>query len=257
MKKIFWVASYPKSGNTWLRFILARLFFDISKDEKIWRQVMTTIPDMYLKNYDIIDAPEINLPRQGKISFAKTHSSGFPDLKDVENVGFIYIYRHPLDVLVSGINHAYVMENKSFFHNGCLRSVEELKSDGEINYYAKKFTEELKIESYYKMSNTWFNNVNTWLNIAEDSNMSIVMKYEDMLEDPIKEIGKLKPFFHITDEQVKKAVEFSQKYTNDGGKFFWKKKSQNYKEYLDRESIEMFNAKYGKLLNKIGYTANI
>ena len=26
-KKIFWICSYPKSGNTWLRLILAGLFF--------------------------------------------------------------------------------------------------------------------------------------------------------------------------------------------------------------------------------------
>ena len=27
MKKIFWIASYPKSGNTWMRAILASLFY--------------------------------------------------------------------------------------------------------------------------------------------------------------------------------------------------------------------------------------
>ena len=32
-KKIFWVTSYPKSGNTWLRLILCGLFF--TKDGKI------------------------------------------------------------------------------------------------------------------------------------------------------------------------------------------------------------------------------
>ena len=26
-KKIFWIASYPKSGNTWMRAILTSLFF--------------------------------------------------------------------------------------------------------------------------------------------------------------------------------------------------------------------------------------
>ena len=39
-KKIFWISSYPKSGNTWLRLILCGLFF--SKDG-------------YLKNLKILN----------------------------------------------------------------------------------------------------------------------------------------------------------------------------------------------------------
>ena len=31
-KKIFWIASYPKSGNTWMRAILSALFY--TKDGK-------------------------------------------------------------------------------------------------------------------------------------------------------------------------------------------------------------------------------
>ena len=38
-KKIFWISSYPRSGNTWLRLILCGLFFT---------------KDGYLKNLDIL-----------------------------------------------------------------------------------------------------------------------------------------------------------------------------------------------------------
>ena len=29
-KKIFWIASYPKSGNTWMRAIISSIFFSIN-----------------------------------------------------------------------------------------------------------------------------------------------------------------------------------------------------------------------------------
>ena len=32
MKKIIWITSYPKSGNTWMRFLIANYFFNKSKE---------------------------------------------------------------------------------------------------------------------------------------------------------------------------------------------------------------------------------
>ena len=30
-KKIIWISSYPKSGNTWMRYLLANYFYNLSK----------------------------------------------------------------------------------------------------------------------------------------------------------------------------------------------------------------------------------
>lgn len=251
-KNVFWVASYPKSGNTWIRYILAHLLFKASENKDVRKQVGEAVPDMhYQKN--IFDAPEINLAHQPKVSFAKTHTCGFPNLSQVKNVGFIYIYRHPLDVLISTINYSYISKNKNFFHDNCLYSVDQLKQNNQINWYVEKFMEDLKIDGFYKMSNTWLNHVNTWIDIAENHPMSIVVKYEDLLDNTFESLKKLCDFFDKTEHQIKESVEFSQKHTNDGGKFFWKKKSRNYEEYLDQKLITRFNSKYADILGKLGY----
>ncbi|MDT9276960.1 MAG: tetratricopeptide repeat protein [Limnospira sp. PMC 737.11] len=251
-KNMFWVASYPKSGNTWMRYILAHLLFGASEREDVRKKVGQTIPDLhYQKN--VFDAPEINFSRCSRVAFAKTHTCGFPDLKTVNPVGFIYIYRHPLDVLMSAINYSYISGHKHFFHDHRLHSPEELKQNGKINWYVERFMQNLQIDNFYQMSNTWLNHVNTWLELSENHQMSLVVKYEDLLDNTFEHLKKLSDLFEKTDKEIQKAIEFSQKHTNDGGKFFWKKKSRNYQDYLDKKLIARFNSKYATVLSKLGY----
>ena len=54
MKKCFWLSSYPKSGNTWLRLIIGGLFF--TENGKIENfEVLKKIPKIDIrKNYEFI-----------------------------------------------------------------------------------------------------------------------------------------------------------------------------------------------------------
>ena len=114
--------------------------------------------------------------------------------------------------------------------------------------------EDLKIDSFYKMSDTWINNVRTWMAIADRyPTTSLVLRYEDLIDDTFEHLKKLSIMFDRKDEQIKATIEFSQKHTNDGGKFFWKKKSGNYEDYLDKKMIERFNDRYAGVLGEFGY----
>ena len=74
-KKIFWIASYPKSGNTWMRAIISSLFFsekgkfDFSLLEKI--------------NY--FDSPKA-------YEFVKNKNS--EDFSNLDNMMTLYRYRN-------------------------------------------------------------------------------------------------------------------------------------------------------------------
>jgi hypothetical protein len=59
-KKIFWISSYPRSGNTWLRLILCGLFF--TKDGKIDNlDILKKIPKLdSLNNFEFIKEISIN-----------------------------------------------------------------------------------------------------------------------------------------------------------------------------------------------------
>ena len=46
---IIWIASYPKSGNTWIRALIAYYFF--SKEEKFSFDLLKHIPNFNMSDY--------------------------------------------------------------------------------------------------------------------------------------------------------------------------------------------------------------
>lgn len=131
-KHIFWLASYPKSGNTLLRIILTSLFFtengvfNLKLLEAI-RQFESTYNVYKIKDYIGKDIYKLNdlsifykylLKMQEKkylnfkedFKFFKTHSGNFNINNNFftseENIrGVIYVIRDPRDVCISWANH--------------------------------------------------------------------------------------------------------------------------------------------------------
>ena len=46
---IIWIASYPKSGNTWVRALIAHYFF--SKDKKFYFEILKNIPNFNVSDF--------------------------------------------------------------------------------------------------------------------------------------------------------------------------------------------------------------
>ena len=46
---IIWIASYPKSGNTWVRALIAHYFF--SKDKKFYFGILKNIPNFNVSDF--------------------------------------------------------------------------------------------------------------------------------------------------------------------------------------------------------------
>jgi hypothetical protein len=128
MGKIIWVASYPKSGNTWVRAFLANLFGpgDEPRDLNRLNEVCPSLTGRAL--YDArLGRSTRDLPPQEILQlrqqveqvlcnatpdsiFVKTHSwfgeqFGLPLIDPQLTAGAIYIVRNPLDVAVSAANH--------------------------------------------------------------------------------------------------------------------------------------------------------
>lgn len=104
---IIWLASYPKCGNTWLRFLLASYFFGPPKSSV---EVGERVPDMH-KTVEIPVASGHDLglgvttPGQ-RVVFAKTHfmaSHRHPHWG--QTAAAIVVTRNPSDVLLSNLNY--------------------------------------------------------------------------------------------------------------------------------------------------------
>src|SRR6185436_3850476 len=123
MAKFVWLASYPKSGNTWVRFLLARL---IRGEIKSSQNVAVQIPDVH----DGIHGVHLIGKRT---TIIKTHwkfTTGMPLREDT--IGAVYIVRNPIDVMESNQNFA-------FLRSGSLRKE---ASEEEIAKAASKFVDD-------------------------------------------------------------------------------------------------------------------
>ncbi|MCA9300219.1 MAG: sulfotransferase domain-containing protein [Phycisphaerales bacterium] len=100
---MIWIASYPKSGNTWVRFLLASAMGDVTTTDGVAKLV----PDLHVKG-QIGQAADVT-PR-----LCKTHlpwRDDHPHAPDTN--GAIYIVRNPVDVMLSNLNYHHLIESKT------------------------------------------------------------------------------------------------------------------------------------------------
>lgn len=112
MAAIAWIASYPKSGNTWLRFMLAS--YILRKPVSSVRDVHKLVPSAALPEGPLNNphtdsqTPAASLSDHPGILPVKTHEmpgarSLLPHRATASKA--IYIVRNPRDILLSGIRH--------------------------------------------------------------------------------------------------------------------------------------------------------
>ena len=276
---IIWLASYPKSGNTFLRSLLASYFysedgeFEFEQLKKIeqfpvnenFEKIGINISDKFevAKNY-IKAQEEINKTK--KISFRKTHSSfcklynkyNFSDLKN--SLGVIYIVRDPRNVVSSFARHNSKSINET---------VELLTNDLATG------NEKNEVEVYL---GSWNFNYNSW-KVFKNSNRYLLIRYEDLINDTenvyikilrfINDLSKLKSPINInkirkvvkstTFSRMKKLEEeqgFEESKVNDLGKtikFFNLGPQNNWKNLLSSQIIKKIENKFSKEMSELGY----
>tara|TARA_Y100000992_G_scaffold300512_1_gene269331 strand:+ start:2630 stop:3475 length:846 start_codon:yes stop_codon:yes gene_type:complete len=185
---IIWLASYPKSGNTFLRSMLSAYFF--SKDGKFNFNLLSHIKQFpensvfknlgidinneneVVKNY-IKAQEEINKRDGSTIRFLKTHSAmhdinghSFTNLKNT--LGAIYIVRDPRKIINSYANHSDISIEDA---KNRILEVKTLGGKKEAN------------NNTIIHAGSWASNYNSWKQF-EKLKKYLLVKYEDLVEDP-------------------------------------------------------------------------
>jgi hypothetical protein len=176
---IIWLASYPKSGNTYVRAFLSAYYF--SKDGQFDFNQISNIkqfPDkefLNQKTESVLEASKQWMPSQRKIiankkiKFLKTHSclgnyEGNTFTSNETSLGAIYIIRDPRNVFTSLKNH-FSYDNKK-----ALQMILDKK-----NVLMSKGYES------FSYIGSWASNYLSWLNYKNFRRLFI--KYEDLLEN--------------------------------------------------------------------------
>jgi len=284
---IIWLASYPKSGNTFLRSLLTSyLLTDDGKfDEKKLKEInqfpnlslfknlgIDTSDDLQIvKNY--IKAQEkINSLDANKIRFIKTHSSlndingyKFTDLKNT--LGVIYVVRDPRSVVRSYANH-----NQLSLEDATDRLLEFGATIGGIK------GSDFGSNQIVTHMGSWSSNYNTWKEFKK-INSYLLVKYEDLVSDTrntfleilnfIYKLGKSK--LEINNKKLKNTIEtttfesmqklekqkgFTESVIDDNGKnikFFKYGYKKNEKNILPQELKKKIETELNVEMNELGY----
>ena len=188
---IIWLASYPKSGNTWVRSLLSAYYY--SKNGNFNFELLKNI-DVYpqQKYFDVkIDKPgEINsywdisqekIISKKKIKILKTHNSllvlnGKDFTKPKYTLGIIYIVRDPRNIITSLKNH-YDLDYQ--------QSLDFMLNEKKYLYDIQ----ENKDYADFHFLSSWSNHYKSWINNSFFKKM--VIKYEDLENNTYKTLKNL------------------------------------------------------------------
>lgn len=278
--QIVWLASYPKSGNTWLRILLSNylntendLPVDINKiNASIISSSRTVFDDQlpFLSSdltYEEIDnlrplAYQAISDESKSYQYIKTHDAFTINQNGKElfplgaSKALIYIVRNPLDVAISFAHHSHISIDKSIQHLN--------KDDFALSNKHKKLNSQLRQKLL-----SWSMHYESW---KQFKGPSLMIKYEDLIQDTASTFRKIIWFLYqeVNEQKLKQAVEFSsfdylkkqeaqQSFREKPLKaesFFRKGVSGGWKEDLNTEQIQSIQDHHQKVMKELDYLNN-
>ena len=230
------LVSYPKSGNTWMRFLLANLLKSTGLDDDgqpiDFHTAINYIPEYELHTNEVNRAPR---PR-----ILKSHApydNTFPKAA--------YLVRDPRDVYVS------------YFH-----------------YMKKRLPQETDFSTFLRKQDLhpchWHEHVAGWI----DQDNVMVIRYEDMLKDTPGELRRLIDFWgqkSFTNKQIDRAVAASsfnsmrsleqkngrpflnEQHARQSTPFMRSGKAGGWEEYFNRRDHDLLIQQAGDLMKRLKY----
>tara|TARA_B100000767_G_C19641011_1_gene482537 strand:- start:141 stop:995 length:855 start_codon:yes stop_codon:yes gene_type:complete len=282
---IFWIASYPKSGNTWLRTLLSAYYY--SKDGFFNQSILKNIGQFPEKRHFInfdYDPKEVTdttkywikaqekINEDNKIRFFKTHNifgevNSYKFTNKQNSIGCIYIVRDPRNVITSLKNHyemnseqalKWMTNSKKFIYD-----VEKVEWDG---------------YSDFQFISSWSTNYKSW-KIQKEIPIKII-RYEDLLKETYVVFKDIVEFINkilnikekIDTDKIKNSVSstFFDKLKNEEKKngfveavssnknkkkvpFFYLGPDNDWKKILDKNQQLEFADIFKEDLKELGY----
>jgi hypothetical protein len=279
MKNLVWLASYPRSGNTWFRIVLSyllsenriktdlnhletgliansRIMFDelagINSSDLTRGEINNLRPTVYQLLSDESD----------ESIYMKTHEKyflnelGMPVFPAENTFGCIYFIRNPLDVAVSN----------AFYFN---RDIDLIINLMNSRTYTLNSSSVSLVPILEENTDTWSEHVKSWMNSGLNVHF---IRYEDMISQPFQAFSKalsflglqfpdstiLKAISDASFEKLKKSEETSgfKEKLQSCSTFFRNGKSGNWRTELTGNQIAKIVSDHHEVMQLFGYLNN-
>jgi hypothetical protein len=272
MGKIVWLASYPKSGNTWLRMFLHNYIFEPASPYDINALTDLSVSESaapFYQKYNPAPASTDTTQQVQKLRpkvhedltrlhddlvFIKTHNAALsfhdvPLCTEAVTAGAIYLLRDPRDVAISYACYTgkTIDEIIAFMGN-----------EGAANQ-----STDIQVFEYLS---SWSQHVASWAMRPK----TLLLRYEDMLRAPEKPFGAVVRYLGDKPNHARltKAIEFSRfeiaaaqevqtgyqaNAPNAGSAFFRNGKAGDWRDVLTPNQISRIEADHGAMMRKLGY----
>jgi hypothetical protein len=241
------LVSYPRSGNTWTRFLLANLLF---RDSPVtFSNIESRIPEIYFN-------PDRYMRQLHRPRLLKSHESFQPHYPRV-----IYIARDPRDVAVS-----------FYHHNVKARNIPD-------NYPMTSFVPRFIAGEFDHKFGSWGDNVLSWMTLRGASPDFLMIRYEDLKQDTVSALSGIVAFLErcsfrnidASTEALQRTIELSSpermralekqeagswvltKGTRPDKPFVRSAIVGGWKCQLAPESVAAIESSWGDLMQNLGY----
>ena len=284
---IIWIASYPKSGNTWVRSFLVSLLYNKDPssnlnnlnlieqypNRRIFNEFSDNLLDLHeVKKFWIVTQDKLN--KDKKVKFLKTHNSlcnlnNYYFTNAHNSLGVIYVVRDPRNIITSIKNH-YSYENYAhaedfIFDENAIIGVDD---------------EKLKNKNFMDFDvvtpiSSWKNHYNSWKLFRKNY---LLIKYENLIKNPFLEFNKICNYLkhlikiEFSDKQINLSIEKSSfnslknteerdgfaegtynKKKGTKNKFFFLGPKNNWNKLLDKKTVYKIEKNFKNEMHELGY----
>jgi len=241
------LVSYPRSGNTWTRFLLGNL---MDQSEPVtFSNIESRIPEIYFN-------PDRFMRQLPRPRLLKSHECFQPHYPRI-----VYVVRDPRDVAISFYHHNVKARN--------------LPDDYPLDDFVPRFI----AAEFDSKFGSWRDNVLSWITLRGENSNFLMLRYEDMKQDAAAALRRMAAFLqrcsfrHLDQgpEAIQRAIELSSpermralekqeagswvltKGTRRDKPFVRSATSGGWKSQLAPSSVAAIESAWGPLMQRLGY----
>ena len=287
---IIWLASYPKSGNTWLRIILHRILIKNNNLQDTWLSNLSKSVDTYprIKHFHNLNSLLVKENDfQNRNEIIKNWNKSQKKLNSDKKLRLLKTHNMLCSINIDQHNHNFTDENNTLGVIHVVRDPRNVITSLKNHFFLQSYNEALKIITNENIWGGMRNGeiphfISSWEHHFESWNLFpknyILFKYEDILNNPKKQtkrlIEYLQKFIKIdldeqTIDQIIKDTEFENlkslekkghfleaavnTKTKNKATFFNLGQKNDYRKLLDKEIQFEIEKKFKNTMKKLNY----